>query len=84
MGDFNDILCEAEKFGGNKPCSKLMALFRKNIDSCNLIDLGFFGPRFTLLNLRQPKHRIMERLDRYLANPQWLNMYHNATVQHLT
>lgn len=61
-----------------------MQTFRENLDDCNLLDLGFSRPRFTWSNLRQPKDRIMERLDRCLAKLDWTYMFSNAQVTHLT
>lgn len=52
LGDFNDITCHAENFGGLQPSANRMRKFRDNIEACNLIDLGFSGPRFTWSNLR--------------------------------
>lgn len=52
VGYFNDILNLNDIFGGLKPSEKKMQAFRKNLDECNLLDLGFSGPRFTWSNLR--------------------------------
>lgn len=73
LGDFNDIVSPSEKFGGNKPG-------HKRIENCGLLDLGFFGPWYTWSNLKQPKHRILERLDRCLANPSWLTLLQGWAV----
>lgn len=62
LGDFNEILCESEKFGG-RPISWAKSLrFAKMINKCSFLGLGFSGPRFTWTNLQQPNCLIQERL----------------------
>lgn len=75
LGGFNEISCSFEKFGGLAPSVKRMHKFKDNIEDCNLLNLGFFGPRFTWSNLRRHKNLIMERLDRFLANPEWIHLF---------
>lgn len=49
-----------------------------------MVDMGFMGPRFTWSNLRSSINSIiLERLDRYYANPSWLSMHPDSTVTHL-
>lgn len=52
LSDFNDIVSEKEKFGGNKPNVNHMHDFNKMIDS-KLLDLGFTRPKFTWSNCRK-------------------------------
>lgn len=73
LGDFNYIVSEKEKFGGNKPNVNRMHDFNKMIDS-KLLDLGFTRPKFTWSNCRK-KNLILERLDRCMANSSWLNIF---------
>lgn len=48
MGDFNAILSDSERQGGvARPNSIGMKAFRKVIEWCQLIDVGFKGPKFT-------------------------------------
>lgn len=84
LGNFNDIASPNEKFGGRPPNLNRIATFNKNLDYYNLIDLGFKGPKFTWTNNRRNSNLVMERLDRFLANPNWLNMFPKASVEHLT
>lgn len=58
--------------------------FNKTISNCNLIDLGFNGPKFTWTNSRNKSKLILERLDRFMANPDWLKFYPKAVVYHLS
>jgi hypothetical protein len=78
IGEFNEILFSHEKEGGNPRPLNFMQAFRDVLTDCNLDDLGFVGDPFTWR-----RGRIRERLDRAIANPEWLIMHPEATVQHL-
>lgn len=82
MGDFNEIACEEEKFGGTSNAYRIQR-FNEMLDYCNLLDLGFKEPKFTWTNLRQVGGLIQERLDRAVANEEWSLSYPNAEVWHL-
>ncbi|XP_061353715.1 uncharacterized protein LOC133298441 [Gastrolobium bilobum] len=71
LGDFNAILNENEKNGGNTACPGSISGFRRCINECALIDLGFKGPHFTWR-----RNNLRERLDRALANQDWKNRLH--------
>ena len=47
LGDFNEILSGEDKFGGRRLNLNRAIEFKDCIDSCNLLDLGFSGPKFT-------------------------------------
>ena len=47
MGDFNDMIEESEKLGGNPLSVRRVRENRECMDHCNLLDLGFSGPKFT-------------------------------------
>ena len=49
FGDFNDINHLDEKCGGAKRSADQMQAFRNALDACNLLDLGFSGPSFYLV-----------------------------------
>lgn len=55
------------------------------INHCQLIDLGFKGSKYTWLNksYKQKHALIFERLDRFLANDDWIHLYLDAQVTHL-
>lgn len=82
LGDFNEMTSQTEKWEG-RPISKTRTdLFNKTLSDCNLIDLGFHGPKFTWSNNR--KHApIHERLDRGCANDLWFNKFPNTAIHHL-
>lgn len=82
-GDFNDYLTADEKWGGNPACNHRMTFFRNAINECGLSDLGYSGPKFTWWNKRPNGNMIFERLDRFLANSQWLQSFPESIVYHL-
>lgn len=51
-----------------------MNAFNNIIQNYNLLDLEFTGPKFTWSNC-QKSNFIIERLDRFLANPSWLSQF---------
>lgn len=83
VGDFNKILNENEKWGGNPINISRVTRFSETLDYCSFIDLGFVGPRFTWSNLRQQFGLIQERIDRAVANPSWRQRFPNAEVTRL-
>ena len=58
--------------------------FRECLSDCGLIDLGFVGQRFTRCNGRIGEQRTLVRLDRIVANEDWLNLFPEAKVFHRT
>jgi exonuclease III len=81
-GDFNEILTSNEKFSSSPASQRRISCFHNCLDSCNLLDLGFNGPRFTWTNKRQDG-LVMKRLDRVLCNPEWKQAFEEANVIHL-
>lgn len=82
--DFNEIINSTNKFGG-RPINQKRA--RTLIDcrsSCNLVDLGYKGCKYTWSNHRMRNGGlIMERLDRVYSKSDWLQEFNNVTVTHL-
>lgn len=83
-GDFNEPLSGDDKFGGRVVSSSRSLLFKECLDKCNMVDLGFSGPRFTWTNRREVQNLIQERIDRFFVNPDWCFLYPEAWVTHLT
>ena len=83
LGDFNEVLSSEDKLGGRHINLNRALSFKECLDSCNLLGLGFFGPKFTWLNLRQVLDLILERIDRCFANPAWRLLFPEASVTHL-
>ncbi|XP_059446389.1 uncharacterized protein LOC132177930 [Corylus avellana] len=82
-GDFNSVLSPAEKSGGCNFGSSSQGEFVDFVQYNALVDLGFFGNKFTWSNHRSGKANIQERLDRGLANQQWVHLFPNAVINHL-
>ena len=53
-------------------------LFSECLDTCNMVDLGFNGPRFTWTNRKNISDLVQERIDRCFANPSWSANFPNA------
>ncbi|KAK3230806.1 hypothetical protein Dsin_002687 [Dipteronia sinensis] len=82
-GDFSKILEDSEKKCGLQRPRSLIDNFRSAFDDCGLHDLGFSGPEFKWSNKRNGSDMVQERLDRYVCNSYWQNMFHLAKVSHL-
>ncbi|KAL0410725.1 UNVERIFIED_CONTAM: hypothetical protein Slati_3662200 [Sesamum latifolium] len=83
MGDFNAVLSQVEKRGGKPFASASRNSLGDELDSCNLIDLGFSGYKFTWSNKRPGMTNIQSRLDRGVANAEWCLLYPKAHILHL-
>lgn len=83
VGDYNEILSDAEKSGGNYRRHDRMLDFRSCLDQCGLFDLGYHGHKFTWTNKQSGANNIQERLDRGVANESWLSRFPRARVSHL-
>lgn len=83
MGDFNEVISQADKRGGRKVRDRGPHSVSNLINACELIDLGFMGPSFTWTNSREREKNIMERLDRVWSNREWQLIFTDAQVQHL-
>ena len=83
MGDFNEVIAEEEKSGGNPIYPRRVNTILDCMDSCQMMDLGFSGPKFTWSNKREIGNLIQCRLDRCWANPDWRTFFIEANVTHL-
>ncbi|GKV17362.1 hypothetical protein SLEP1_g27876 [Rubroshorea leprosula] len=83
IGDFNDVTAQNEKFGGNPVPQYRIRAYTDCMNSCDLLDIGFIGPKFTWVNKRDNHQLIRERLDRAWANPAWKILFPEATLIHL-
>ena len=53
MGDFNEVIAEEEKSGGNPISQRRVNAILDCMDTCQMMDLGFSGPKFTWSNKRE-------------------------------
>lgn len=58
-GDFNEPLIEEDKFGGRGVHVNHSLAFKNYLDSCNMVDMGFSGPRYTWTNKRDLNNLIL-------------------------
>jgi len=61
-----------------------MQLFREVMDKCGFIDLGFVGSQFTWQKHFTDGHSIWKRLDKALANNEWMLRFVDSRVHHLS
>lgn len=60
-GDFNKVFDQTNKWGGQPVFSHLVAPFKDMVHACNMVDLGFSGPKYTWTNSSTHSHdSIME------------------------
>ena len=83
-GDFNEPIIGKDKYGGRPVSVNRSLMLKECLDLCNMIDLGFTGPRFTWTKRRDIQGLIQERIDRFFVNPSWCLLYPEARVSHLT
>lgn len=83
LGDFNEVLYGEDKLGGRRVNLNRALEFKDCLNACNLLDLGFSGPKFTWSNLRQITDLVLERIDRCFANFEWRVLFPEASVTHL-
>lgn len=83
MGDFNSIISQTEKVGGLPFASSSSHDLASELNNLGLIDLGFNGNPFTWNNKRTGLRNIQQRIDRGVANSDWLTLFPHASITHL-
>lgn len=81
-GDFNEILWSHKKCGLGPRGENQMKAFRDVLDEAGLKDLGYVGKKYTW-KCHRHGGLVLERLDRVVANNQWLSMNPGTKIQHL-
>ncbi|OMO55679.1 reverse transcriptase [Corchorus capsularis] len=82
IGDYNDIMDEDEKEGGNPKEQRIMQNFRNFINFCQLMEVPTQGQKFTWSGIRE-NGLIKERLDRSLMNLAWFETFSRSQVWNL-
>ncbi|XP_074374722.1 uncharacterized protein LOC141715140 [Apium graveolens] len=83
VGDFNNVTSQADKQGGPPYPQNLIEGFNVCLNETDLHDLNIVGHQFTWENDRNTDHWTEIRLDRVLANTQWMNLFTRAKVYNL-
>ncbi|KAL0446124.1 UNVERIFIED_CONTAM: hypothetical protein Slati_1740300 [Sesamum latifolium] len=81
-GDYNEVLFQHVKTGGDRPQWQ-MEDFRRTLEQCDLCDLGYSGSKYTWCNRRQGPHTVSARLDRACGNSRWVSYFPNSIVSTL-
>ncbi|KAI9100160.1 hypothetical protein K1719_024378 [Acacia pycnantha] len=82
IGDFNNIVSSAERTGGMRVHDARCSLFSDRIRDCNLVDLVAVGPKFTWKGPKVQGGRcLFERLDRVIANAEFISVFSECSVQ---
>lgn len=82
-GDFNEILWDEEKSGGSYRDVRLIQNLCDTLDFCGLKDLNFKGDIFTWCNRRHSDDQVSLRLDRFVANSAFLDIFPECLVSNL-
>ncbi|RYR09735.1 hypothetical protein Ahy_B05g078136 [Arachis hypogaea] len=80
IGDFNDILSQEEKVGLHPKPQNQIQEFRQFVNSNSLMDLDLKGGKFTWFSNPRNGFVTREKIDRALANWEWMSMYQNASL----
>ncbi|KAL9674714.1 hypothetical protein QQ045_002913 [Rhodiola kirilowii] len=83
IGDFNEILSLNEVKSGRMRNQWQIDNFRRVVEDCHLIDLGFIGYPYTFSNHRVGEEEFQARLDRALADEARMRKFPRASVSHL-
>ncbi|XP_019151047.1 PREDICTED: uncharacterized protein LOC109147845 [Ipomoea nil] len=83
MGDFNDLLYQYEKRGGNPHPNSLLRGFGDTLEDCGLAQLPMVGYPYTWEKGKGTVNWIEERLDKVLVTDGWRNVVPHAKVTNL-
>ncbi|XP_074265564.1 uncharacterized protein LOC141588003 [Silene latifolia] len=81
-GDFNCVLNFNERIGRDVTWADI-ANFRDCVDFCGLMDMKGQGAFFTWNNKQAPSTRGYSRIDRFLVNDDWMDIYPGAYAHFL-
>jgi endonuclease/exonuclease/phosphatase family metal-dependent hydrolase len=83
IGDFNDLLSQEDKKGNHPHPNWLCNGFRSAVGDCDLTDIQLEAYLYTWIKSRGSSHVIEERLDRAMANSNWIMLYPNVKLLNL-
>lgn len=65
------VICDLK----DKPLS-----FREFVEDCDLTDLRYFGQKYTWCNRRSTQYKVWEKLNHFLVNSAWMNVFSTTRV----
>ncbi|PWA52122.1 hypothetical protein CTI12_AA457560 [Artemisia annua] len=83
FGDFNEALYAFEKAGRRGCNNSQMKDFLEACNFCDLNDMSASGVKFTWNNGRRGTANVKKRLNRFLTNADWLNLFPGASFYNL-
>ncbi|XP_075633415.1 uncharacterized protein LOC142605872 [Castanea sativa] len=84
IGDFNAFLHASEKKSRRPPQTSQVEAFKEALESCQLQDLGFKGYPFTWNKKTLGEANTKIRLDRAMANKDWIGKFQMNKITHLS
>lgn len=81
-GDFNEMIDPSEKLGEADKEESEGKEFRQMLTACGLNDIKHTGYQFSWAGTRN-EHTVQCRLDRIVANQEWLDMFPQAIASYL-
>lgn len=81
LGDFNELSSHNDKVGGVEFTFARLNYMNRLFSSLECIELPFSGQAYTWRKKRSGPNNILERLDKGVANLDWLNQFHSAKVK---
>ncbi|XP_062088399.1 uncharacterized protein LOC133794966 [Humulus lupulus] len=82
MGDFNEVLSQADKNGGGLRNEHQIEAFRNTLEVCKLQPLDYRGNQFTWQRFCEDD-LLQERLDWAMVNEEWKDSFTSASLTHL-
>ncbi|XP_073362819.1 uncharacterized protein [Aegilops tauschii subsp. strangulata] len=84
VGDFNETLYGTEHFSRSPRPESQMRAFREVLDDCAMQDLGYSGVPYTWDNRQAGSANVKARIDRGVANSEFLQHFELARVRHIS
>lgn len=81
--DFNEALSRNEHLSRGDRGENQIRLFRECPEDCDLVDLGFSGPKYTWNNRQEGNSNVKVRLDRAVANGQFIQLFDDYHVENI-
>lgn len=83
IGDMNNIVAQEDKKGGALYPTRLLDGFNETLTVTGLTDLDLYGHQYTFERGRGTETWLEIRLDRALANKNWLDLFPRAKLYNI-